>query len=227
MDDQKLLALDLSTTSWEVIDILAEDSSEPEIFEEIAKANLQRPDILRLLMKHSNTPQNVKSFISAQLHLPEATMKHHAAVDKSRGCVEGRHESLTTKIQMLSVSARVQLAMKGGREIRGVLARDPNKQVALSVLENGKITITEIELIAKNRGSIEESLRVISKNREWMKNYSVVHALLSNPKTPPGVAVAHVSRLSTKDLIILERNKNVSEILRIAAKKLLHARKPA
>jgi hypothetical protein len=96
----------------------------------------------------------------------------------------------------------------------------------MGLLENGKITESEIELMAKNRSAMEEVLRKISKNREWMKKYAIAFAIVTNPKSPAGIAVTFVSSLKTKDLSILEKNKNVSEAVRIAAKKLLVVRRP-
>ncbi|MBI5639353.1 MAG: hypothetical protein HZA17_02905 [Nitrospirae bacterium] len=224
MEEPKILiGLDYAMASQEVIEVLIEDASEPDVYGEIARANLQRPEILRLLIDNDNTPEDVKNFIAGTLNVPAV---RQTGLVKAEVPQETRRESLTTKIQKLSVSARVQLALKGGREIRGILARDSNKEVMLSVLENGKITESEIEMIAKSRSVLEEALRRISKNREWMKTYAIVHGIVTNPKTPPGIAVTHVSDLKTKDLVVLEKNKNVAEAVRSASKKLLHARKP-
>ena len=222
-EDEKLrIGLDFALASQDVIEILIDDIEDPALFDEIARANVHRPEILTMLMEHPDTPAEVRKFISETMHLP-VLQKKKEHIEKEP---ESKHESLTTKIQKLTISARIQLAMKGGREIRGILARDSNKEVMLSVLENGKITDSEIELLAKSRSALEEALRRISKNREWMKNYAVVLALVNNPKTPPGISVTHVSDLRTKDIVVLERNKGVAEAVRSAAKKLLNVRKP-
>jgi hypothetical protein len=139
---------------------------------------------------------------------------------------EIRTQSILQKIQTLSVSERLQLAMKGGKEIRGILIKDTNKEVMLGVLDNQKITDTEIEMIARSRSISDEALRRIAKNREWLKNYAIVFALVTNPKTPPGISVGLVGNLKTKDLVILEKNKNVPDVVRSAGKRLLSARKP-
>jgi hypothetical protein len=221
MDDAvKLLQIDHSVASREVLEVLIEDPSEPEIYGEIARANSHRPEILRLLLEHPDTPEEVMDFIADALSLP-SVQPNEGAKPK-----EMRKESLTQRIQRLNVSARIQLALKGGREIRGILARDSNKEVVMSVLENGKITESEVEMMAKSRQSFEDALRRIAKNKEWMKKYAVVFALVNNPKTPPGISVAHVMDLKVKDLSILEKNKNVAEAVRSAAKRLLQVRKP-
>jgi hypothetical protein len=217
-DPKILIGIDLSIASKEVIEVLIDDPSEPGIFDEIAKANVDRTDILELLSAHPDASGDVKKFISSILHVPVKPTKE---IEISEKKTERRAQSMIQKIQKLSVSERIQLALKGGREIRGILVKDPNKEVMLSVLENGKITESEIEMIAQSRSVSEESLRRISKNREWMKKYPIVLALVTNPKSPAGITVALVSNLKTRDLVILEKNKNVAEAIRSAAKKLL------
>ena len=225
-DSQKLIPLDYSNASQEILEILLSDSSEPEIFDEVAKANLHRPEILRLILENPDTPDEVRKFVEERLSLPAQASLAMVKAEKAKEIKDARATSLTTKIQSLSISARIQLALKGGREIRGILARDSNKEVMLSVLENGKITESEIEMIARNRQVMEEALRRISRNKEWMKKYAIVLAIVTNPKTPPGISVTHVSDLKTRDLVILEKNKNVCEAVRSATKRLLSVRKP-
>lgn len=224
MDEPKILiGLDYSVASKDVIEILIEAADDVDIFQEIARTNTHRPEILQLLYEHPDTPENVRNLISGSLHLPARTATEVATVEKPK---EVRVYNILQKIQTLSVSERVQLAMKGSREIRGILIKDTNKEVMLGVLDNQKITDTEIELIARNRSIHDEALRRISKNREWLKNYAVVLALVTNPKTPPGISVGLVNEIKTKDLIILEKNKNVPDVIRAATKRLLNARKP-
>ena len=224
MEESKILiGLDLSVASKEVIEILIDDASDPALFQEIARTNTGRPEILQLLHEHPDTPEDVRSMIKEVLHLPAPSSTGVARAERPR---EARAQNILQKIQTLSVSERLQLAMKGGREIRGILIKDTNKEVMLAVLDNQKITDTEIEMIARNRSSNDEALRRIAKNREWLKTYAIELALVTNPKTPPGIAVGLVGDLKTKDLIILERNKNVPDVVRSAGKRLLTARKP-
>lgn len=223
MENSKILiGLDLSIASHEVIEILIEDTSDLDIFDEIAKANQNRHEILELLLHSSDIPEQVKNYIYGILHLP---VSPSAQTTTERKTSQARPQNLLQKIQVLSVGERLQLAMKGGREIRSILIKDTNKQVILAVLDNQKITESEIELIARSRSVPEEALRTISKNRDWMKNYAITYALATNPKTPPGIAVTLVSSLKIKDLVILEKNKNIPELVRIASKRLLTARK--
>jgi len=222
MEDRLLLTVDLSVASELLIELLTEDAIDPSVFEEIAKTNMNRPGILQILLEHANTPDELRQRISSTMKAPVKEKSEIARVNKTG---EERKQSISQKIQKLSVSEKILLALRGGKEVRSFLLRDPNKDVSLSVLENPKITEAEIEVIAKSRSTPEEALRRITKKREWMKTYGVIHALVTNPKTPPGIVLPLVSELRTLDLSLLSKNKNVAEGIRATAKKLLRARK--
>ncbi|MEK6673188.1 MAG: hypothetical protein AABY42_06890 [Nitrospirota bacterium] len=216
MEEMILIGLDLSMASSDTIEILISDENvEIELFREIIDSNKKRPEILLLLAEGLYVPDDIREeagrLVNAGLaqRQPE---KRDKAYNK---------ESLLQKLQRLTVGEKILLALRGGRDIRSILLRESNKEVALSVLKNPKITETEVENIAHSRQVTEDALRVISKNREWMKSYTVMLALVSNPKTPPGIGSGLVVNLKKKDLTLLVKNKNVSEAVRINAKKLL------
>src|SRR5262245_49039238 len=127
--------------------------------------------------------------------------------------------STVEKIAGLNVAQRMTLAMKGSREERAVLIRDPNKIVAVAVLSSPKLTETEVESIAKMANVSDEILRMIGFSRAWTKNYAVVHALVRNPKTPVAMSMNFLARLSDKDLRNLSTNRNVPDALRVNARK--------
>ena len=223
MEETKLLLeLDLSLASREVIEILIEDTSEPSIFADIAKANTHRPEILRILIESPDTPDEVRHQIIKDLSAP---VKIPSEVARVRKTPEMRAENIFQRIQRLGVTEKRHLARMGGREIRSVLIKDPNKEVLLTILENPKLTETEVEIMAKSRFMPEEALRKISKKRDWMKKYSIALAIVTNPKTPPGVAVTFVNELKTRDLAILEKNRNISDAVRTTAKNILQSRR--
>jgi hypothetical protein len=128
-------------------------------------------------------------------------------------------ESTVQKIASLNIAQRMSLAMKGSREERAVLVRDPNKIVAVAVLSSPKLTETEVESIAKMANVSDEILRIIGFSRAWTKNYAVVHALVRNPKTPVAMSMNLLARLSEKDLRNLSTNRNVPDVLRVTARK--------
>jgi len=222
MEEQKLLELDLSSSPSEVIELLIEDVSDPSVFEEIAKANINRPEILKLLLDTPSTPESVRKQVAEVLQVPARPLRE---IEKVKKPPEMQSQTIYQKIQGLNFSDKRLLALRGGRDVRSVLIKDPNKELSLTVLENPKITETEVELIAKSRSTSDEAIRKIIKKREWMKSYPIILAIVSNPKTPAGLGISLLSGLKTKDLSSLEKNKNIPEAIRSSAKTLLRGRK--
>jgi hypothetical protein len=132
---------------------------------------------------------------------------------------EAEHIPALTKIRAMNVAQRIGLAMKGTREERAILIRDPNKIVGAAVLSSPKITDGEVEAIARMANVAEEILRMIAQTRAWMKNYAVVAALTRNPKTPVALSMNLLSRLNDRDLRMLSSDRNVPDVLRITARK--------
>jgi hypothetical protein len=142
-----------------------------------------------------------------------------AADTDAEGTDEDRHKNALQKIASLNVAQRVALAMKGSREERAILIRDPNKMVAVAVLSSPKMTDSEAESIAKMANVSDEILRIIAFTRAWVKNYSVVLALAKNPKTPVAVSMNLLARLTEKDLRLISTDRNVPDVLRVTARK--------
>ena len=118
------------------------------------------------------------------------------------------------KIITLNAAQKSLMAIRGGREERLILVRDSNRIVAMSVLKNPRITDTEVERIAAMRNVSEDVLRGIGRERDWVKHYTVITALIRNPRTPPGTSTNFIPRLQTKDLKNLSKDRNVPELIR-------------
>jgi len=123
------------------------------------------------------------------------------------------------RIVSLNAAQKAILAMKGGREERMILIRDTNKVVSLGVLKNPRINDHDVDLIAKMRNVSDEVLRHIARNRDWAKSYSIVHSLVTNPRTPQSVSSNFIPRLTNRDLKELSRSRDVPELIRRMAKR--------
>ena len=134
---------------------------------------------------------------------------------------EEPQQSVTQQLQQMSIVQRVRAAMKGSREMRVILIRDPNKLVASAVLSSPKLTLGEIEAFAKMATVTEDVLRAIGQNRAWVKNYGVAHGLTRNPKTPVALSLTLLHRLVERDVKAIATDRNVPEPLRLAARKKL------
>jgi hypothetical protein len=119
----------------------------------------------------------------------------------------------------MTVAQRMALAMKGSREERSILIRDPNKIVGVAVLSSPKLTETEVAAIARMASINDELLRMIANTRAWIKSYDVVLGLVKNAKTPLAISMNLLSRLNEKDLRMLSQDRNIPDVLRITARK--------
>lgn len=136
----------------------------------------------------------------------------------------GERVSMINRILRMNMKHRMKLAMKGDREARTILIRDPNRVVAAAVIQNPKITDQEVEKIAAMRTVPEEVLRLIAINRTWSRSYTIMHKLAQNPRTPLANAMTILTRMQTKDLIAMSKNRNISEAIRKQALRLSTAR---
>ncbi len=128
-------------------------------------------------------------------------------------------EGLVQRIAKMGFADRLRVAVKGSREARAILIRDPNKMVAASVLSSPKLADNEVESFARMANVSEEILRIIGANRAWTRNYGVVVGLARNPKTPLGLSLNLLSRLNDRDVNALSMDRNVPEPLRTAARR--------
>jgi hypothetical protein len=135
------------------------------------------------------------------------------SADEQRG-------SALQKISKLDIKGRIQLAMKGNKEERSLLIRDGTKIVALAVLESPKVTDGEVERFAGQKNVLESVLRAIPMKRRFIKQYPIVRALTSNPRTPIDVSLGLIKHLLTQDLRHLSGNKEVSDTVRKLALKM-------
>ncbi len=135
--------------------------------------------------------------------------------------------SLYARIRQMTVGERIKLALKGNRDARVLLLRDPTRIVQRFVLQNPRITEEEILMACKNRNTDGEILRIIGSNREWLKNYPIKLALVLNPKTPLAIALHLVSSLLERDLRLLAKSKNVPVAVAASARRLVVDRERA
>ena len=156
----------------------------------------------------------------------QATVAAGEAADAEAGEPEAAadaHDDQTTmeRIAGMNPAQKLQLAMRGTREARAILVRDANRLVAMAVLSSPKISESEVENIAKMTNVSEDILRTIGQTRAWAKNYSIISALARNSKTPIAVSLTLLSRLMEKDVKALTTDRNIPDVVRLAARKRL------
>jgi len=147
-----------------------------------------------------------------------------ASLTEDRPMGEEERSSLATQIARLSVPGKVELAVKGNREVRRILSRDSSSMVARAVIGSPKLSQEDVVSYAASSQTHEEVLRFIADSRQWTANRQVVGALVQNPRTPAPYAIRFLKAYQTSELRILSQNRSLSAAVRQEAKRLLAQR---
>ncbi|HPQ41003.1 MAG TPA: hypothetical protein PLV45_11585 [bacterium] len=140
---------------------------------------------------------------------------------------EDKEEVITdTRIRLMKMTASEKLivAKMGTKQERAILVTDPNKKVAVAVVEGPKMSEFEVQLIASNRQVYEEVLRAIAQHREWGKSNAIRRELVLNPKTPLSISTRMLTTLNEFILKDVIKSKDVPNALVNHAKRVLEVR---
>lgn len=129
--------------------------------------------------------------------------------------------SLFQQVLGMSVSQKIKLALRGNKDARTILIRDTNKLVRRFVVMNPRITDGEVVQLCRNRSADDELIRIIAEDREWLRNYQVKLALVTNPKTPLVIAIRLVSSLGERDVRSLAKSRNVPQAVAVQARRIV------
>jgi len=208
--------------------LLASDPKTPcDLLDQIGRIFFDRAAVVEKIIENHSTPQETLLLMEGVgQYRPWIDARKRKSIEPAEedAEVEREPQNLVSRIQQMNVAEKIRFALKGGREARALLIKDPNKQVSRSVLASPRITEQEVEHFAQSPNCSDEVLRNISLNRAWMRNYGIVRSLAGNPKTPIGIALTLIKTLSTKDLAALAKSRSISEALRRAAAKMLSVR---
>jgi hypothetical protein len=136
----------------------------------------------------------------------------------------GGGDNISSRITTMSPKEKIKYALFGSREIRAILIRDTNREVARTVLRSPKLKENEVEAIAAMRSVSDDVLREIGTSREWLRNSIIVNNLVKNPKTPPVIAQRLMPRLRNQELTLMARDRSVPDTTRNNAQRLLKQR---
>ncbi len=193
-----------------------------ELLPAFITAALQRPDLPADLRARLQERHNQQA--AAQAALEQALAREEEEEAKAPEEEKRERVSLTQKIARMNVSERISAALKGDKDTRMVLVRDPAKVVFRAVLQSPKLSEAEVENFATMKNVSDEVLRTIATSRKFMKNYVIARNLLNNPKTPLDVSLTILNRMTNQDLNYLTKNRNIPDTLRTMALRLFKQR---
>ena len=220
--------LDIEQVSESTLHFLAESAeTDGALLDLMAKYFLTSEKLLQKIVSHPHVEKTTVNYI--RLFVSPAVLSFLGLSQKTAFPSEPEIEEVEQKrimaIGHLRIPEKIQLALKGNREARVLLLKDPNRQVVMAVLASPKLTDEEVDGVAKSKNMSEEALRVVARNPAWVKRYSITEALANNPKTPLSISLGFLKHLRAKDLERLSKNKGISAALRTTALKMLHTRR--
>lgn len=233
---KRQLPLDIEHCSPLALRNIILDTRTPDhVLERIAQVYYDSDDILRDLVLCPNLSETTLAFIaltgSEEIKIFISTTRVMDVVlgdsEEAGAAEKGPKKKLNLQqlVMKMGTPQKIKLALTGSKEARGILVRESSKMIALSVLDNPRISVGEIEFFAKSQNLSEDVIRKIGSNSEWSKKYSIAVALVNNPKTPVGISMNFVNRMQDRDLALLEKSRNVPEAVRTSARNLLLKRK--
>lgn len=237
----------------ELLVILCNDPDEPTRITALETLNHWDSAELKQVFRNPETPPDVLEFAVHRIapqrqELAETLAGNPALAEALRAVLKGgevegtaggaaekeaaadagpERETLVQKIGSMTVAEKINAALMGNQEERTILVRDSNKIVARAVLQSPKLTDQEVENIATMKNVSEEVLRLVATNRKFIRSYSVARNLVNNPRTPIDTGLPLIHRLNDRDLKELSRNKNVAEVVRSMADKLVRQKEQA
>lgn len=138
--------------------------------------------------------------------------------------IKREFEKVAKRIEDMTISEKIRLAMLGSAAQRRLLACSPVRSIAEAAIRSPRIQPDEVQKLAMLPEVHEEVLRHISRRGDWLKNSRTRFYLARNPKTPVNIAIAQLGHLTEFDLKALEKSRTVPMQVRNIARQLLEKR---
>jgi len=219
-----------------LLEICSDQSVHPGILKLLARLHGKNPVVAEIIsLNPAADEETLCHLVDCSVQSNTATTASSCEEDGPSGDDESEESSVeeteddageefksTYQLAMeMGVSEKIKMALTGDKEWRMLLVKDKNKLVSGSVIKNPRITDGEILIITKCQLNNDDILREICNNKEWTKNYQIRKSLVENSKTPIQYTLRFLAGLTSKDLGLLAKSKNVSSIIATQARRLV------
>ena len=130
-------------------------------------------------------------------------------------------QPLARRVEQMSLSEKMHLAMHGERDARTLLARDRAGPVQAALVRNPRVSLDEIQALARNPQLSPDCAESLAQHPTWGSSPVIAGALVRNPRTPLPLAYSLVDRLSQADLRTIAKGLGVRAQVAQAARKRL------
>jgi hypothetical protein len=138
--------------------------------------------------------------------------------------LKGDFEKVAKRLEDMTISEKIRVAMLGSSAQRRVLACSPVRTIAEAAVRSPRMQPDEVQKLAMLPEANEEVLRQIARRGDWLKNSRTRFCLARNPKTPVNIAISQLGHLGDFDLKALEKSRQVPVQVRNIAKQIIEKR---
>jgi len=125
------------------------------------------------------------------------------------------------QIDGLPLGLRKTLSKSHNRDVIEKLLYDQEPAVINILLNNPRITESDIIKIVSRRPNSEGILRTVYNNHRWKYRYRVQCSLAMNPYTPTDITLSILPSLSSRDLMAILNDSRLSDVVRLQARTIL------
>ncbi len=190
---------------------------DPRLLKKLASLHASDQSILSLINDNPGADSSVKVLTMKKKEAPviDKVPEPVAVVKESKEEQEVDNSELNIYqlIQTLNTAEKIKLGLTGGKPERTLLINDANKVVSSAVLKNPKISENEIIMVVNSKNASDDILRMVARNKNWMKNTGVKLGLIKNPKTPLPISLRLLDYIDKRELARIAKSKNVSSVL--------------
>ena len=212
----------LSTDARRLLTELREEFFEKEARRRAAAEELARQ--AEIDRAESSRPEEPSPGLAEEAPEPAEAEVAGAEEDDSPEAVQ-RRMAINQRLAYMTISERIDRALKGSREERRILIGDVSKPVWEAVLKCPSLTEFELQTFASMRNVDEGVFRQMVLKPDWMRKYGVVLALVRNPIVPMELTSGLVKFLRIRDLKLTMNDRSLPEGVRTAARKLYLVRR--
>jgi len=150
-----------------------------------------------------------------------------AAAPRVHGAVRVRAEGvLKERLPELRVGEKVTLGKIATPGVLAGLLADPEAKVIRACLQNPRLREEDLVTAVRQETAPRALLEGVPESWRWRESYAVRLALVLQPRTPLGVALAQISSLLSADLQRVAETRELPPLVQIAAQRMA-AREPA
>lgn len=164
----------------------------------------------------------ISEFTESELSEISTSSKQHAGKSAE---INSRILDLLNKINAMSPSERIRLALVGNRAERFILSKDPDRTVASALLENPDLDSSELrEMVEAHKRPIT-LLKLIAERDHILRDDDIVSFVLSHPDFQQKNVSPVLNKLKMTQLETLIHNPSINSNIRLSASGLFQKKR--